>query len=362
VAVAVVAALARAASVPWSSGQLIALLSACGLVVVSAFLARRLMPEQRAAPVMAALLTAAFPVVLREAVVFHPELPFAVLVGLAVLAVVRGAETEWTMAHAASAGAFLGLAALTRQTAAIVAIALGLAVILVGRRAALSFLGVAALTLVLVAGPWWGYQAHRFGNPIQSNLERPGYMLPHGEPRSFYVSFPLRDLVVHPYRNAFTNQLFPKFHADLWSDWYGADRGYWASPTRIDRLLASSQSVLGIVCDIAVVAGFALLGVPALARIRRRVRPRPGDVLLATLTLLTGLAWVGFVVTLVRFPQASGDPIKASYLIFLAPAAAIFAVAWAGRAWGRARRWRVAILLWSLLYTLSYAGVLVMTY
>jgi 4-amino-4-deoxy-L-arabinose transferase-like glycosyltransferase len=361
-AVAVVAALARAGSVPWSSGQLIALLSGCGLVVVSAVLARRVFPQQRAAPVIAALLTAAFPVVLREAVVFHPELPFALLVGLAVLAVVWGAETEWGTRQAVFAGAFLGAAALTRQTAAIVAVALGVAVLMVGRRAALSFVGVAALTLVLVAGPWWGYQAYRFGNPIQSNLERPGYMLPHGEPRSFYVSFPLHDLVLHPYRNAFANQLLPKFHADLWSDWYGVDRGYWASPSTADRVLASSQSVLGIVCDFAAVAGLALVGMPALARLGRGMRSRPGDVLLATLTLLTLAAWAGFVVTLVRFPQAGGDPIKASYLLFLAPPAALFAVAYGDREWRRARTWRLAILLWSLLYALSYAGVLVTTY
>lgn len=352
VVLALVAALAHARAVPWSSGQLISLASACGLVVLTWATARRLFAGD-VLPLAAAAFVSALPIVLREAVVFHPELLFAVFVAGAVLAFVRAADSGFPPGLAVAAGVLVGAAALTRQTAAIVAVALGAAALLLGRLRAVGFVAVAAAFLAIVAGPWWIYQASRFGNPIQSNLDRPGYMLPHGEPRTFYVSFPLRDLVLHPYRDRFTNELLPKFHADLWSDWYGADRGFWESPTGADRALASSQSVLGLGGDALVLFGLALVGIPALAR------RRPSA---AALTVLFVLSWVGFVVTLVRFPQASGDPIKASYLLFVVPAAAIFAVAAAARLWRRGRASRVALVAVATLYAISYAAVLATTY
>jgi Dolichyl-phosphate-mannose-protein mannosyltransferase len=351
---AIVAALAHAAAVPWAAGQLISLCAACGLVAVAWGLARAAFPGRRYLPLAVAAATAALPVVVREGVVFHPELPFAVLVAAAVLVFVRASQRGFGSRHAVAVGVLLGLAALTRQTAAVVAVTVAAAALLLGRRAALRFVVIAAVALAIVAGPWWGYQASRFGNPLQANLDRPGYMLAHGEPLSFYVSLPLRDLVVHPYRNAFANELLPKFHADLWSDWYGVDRGYWASPSRSDRVLASTQSVLGLPFDATVIAALLLLGVPAL---RRRTEP-----VFATLTLLTVASWAAFVATLVHYPQAGGDPIKASYLLFLAPAAALFAVAAGDRLWRRGFVWRVAVVAWSALYALSFAGVLVTTY
>jgi hypothetical protein len=349
---AVVAALARARAVPWSSGQLISLVSACTLVVVTGALARRVAPSRAVA---AAVAVVAMPVVLREAVVFHPELPFAAVVALALLAFVRGAEAGWGSRYAVLVGGLVGVAALTRQTAAVVALALGAAALLAGRREAVRFVAVAAVAVAVIAGPWWGYQASRFGNPIQSNLDRPGYLLPHGEPRSFYVSFPVRDLALHPYRNAFRNELLPKFHADLWSDWYGVDRNYWEKPSVADRVLASSQSLLGFGGDALVIAGLVVFGVPALRR------ARGAQPLVLALVLLTALAWLAFVVTLVRYPQTSGDPIKSSYLLFIAPAAAIFGVAYGDRLW-RDWRGRAGLTLWSFLYAASFAAVLVTTY
>jgi hypothetical protein len=360
--IAVVAALARARAVPWSSGQLISLASACGLVAVAWALAREAMPGRRYPPVLAAGVTAAVPVVLREGVIFHPELPFAFLVSAAVLVFARGARAGWGGRYGVAVGALVGAAALTRQSAVVVALALGLAAALIGRRATVRFLAAAAVALLLVAGPWWAYQTSRFGNPIQANLDRPGYMLRNGQPLSFFVAVPVRDLVVHPYRNDFANDLLPKFHADLWSDWYGVDRNYWAAPTRADRVLMSSQSLLGLLADAVVLAGFALIGLPALIRVVRRRARSATDALFATLTLLSLAAWAAFVATLVHYPQAGGDPIKASYLLFLAPVAAIFGVSYGDRLWHRSRWWRYALVGWAALYAISYAGVLATTY
>jgi hypothetical protein len=352
VALSVVAALAHARAVPWSSGQLISLASAGGLVVLTWAIARRLFTGP-ALPLAASAFVAALPIVLREAVVFHPELLFAVLVAGATLVLVRAVAAGFPTTSAVALGALVGGAALTRQTAAVVAIALGGAALLLGRRDAVRFVAVSAVSLALVGGPWWIYQASRYGNPIQSNLDRPGYMLPNGQPATFYASLPLRDLVLHPYRGRFPNELLPKFHADLWSDWYGVDRGFWKHPTRADRIFASTQSVLGLGGDALVLAGLAIVGVPALVRRQASVAP---------LTMLFVLAWLGFVVTLARFPQAGGDPIKSSYLMFVAPAAGVFAVAGGSRLWRRGHALRLVLLAWAGLYAVSYAAVLATTY
>ena len=68
-----------------------------------------------------------------------------------------------------------------------------------------------------------------WGNPFQGNLERPRDMVPGGEPLSFYVSFPARSLVEHPYRDHLANQFLPQLHADLWSDWYGTFHNTWGT-------------------------------------------------------------------------------------------------------------------------------------
>ena len=63
------------------------------------------------------------------------------------------------------------------------------------------------------------------------------------------------------------------------------------------------------------------------------------------------------MVTLVRFPQADGDSIKAHYLLFLAPAAALFAVCSGRWAWRRSPALRIALVAWLALYVLSYGTV-----
>ena len=215
-------------------------------------------------------------------------------------------------------GAALGGTALVRQSAPIVILSLAVVVVVLGRRQALRFGVVALVAILFVAGPWWGYQAHRLGNPIKSNLDRPGYMLDR-QPRSFFVSLPLPDLVTRPYRESFRNELLPKFHADLWSDWFGTVHN-WQTPSRVDRVVASSQSILGFGGDVLVLGG------------------------------------------LIRFPQADGDPIQAHYLLFLAPAAAIFAVA-AGRwAWLRVGFPRFALLTWLALYLVSFVTLLLTSF
>src|SRR5262249_13313788 len=176
-----------------------------------------------------------------------------------------------------------------------------------------------------------------------------------GEPLSFYASFPLRSLVAHPYREAFANQLLPQLHADLWSDWFGAfHQPAWNDPSLLDRITASSQSILGLVGDALALGGLAVLGVPALVRVLRRRPAGPSEVAFAFLTLLALVGFVAFVVQIVRYPQAAGKEIKASYLMFAAPAFAVFSVAsWLAVA--RRRHYAgIALACIAGLYVVSY--------
>jgi 4-amino-4-deoxy-L-arabinose transferase-like glycosyltransferase len=341
----------------WSSGQLISLGAALGLVAASGLIAREIWPGHPGRALATAGFVLAYPVVLRLGALFHPETTMAFLSALVVWLVIRAERREWPLRLGLATGILCGLDLLTRQSAVVV-FACALATALwVGRGQALRF-GLAAVgAVVLVAGPWLGYAAYTWGNPLQGNLQRPngGGML-HGEPLSFYTStFPVRSLVVHPYREWFANQLLPQMHADLWSDWFGAfHQPAWGHPSHLDRLTASSQSVLGLVGDALAIGGLVAFGVPMLVRVLRRRPTGPAGVAYAFLALLTLVGFAAFVAQIVRYPQYGGKEIKASYLLFAAPAFAVFSVAsWVALA--HRRRWAgVALGVVAALYLISY--------
>jgi 4-amino-4-deoxy-L-arabinose transferase-like glycosyltransferase len=284
-------------------------------------------------------------------VLFHPEMPFALLCALALLVFLRASRREWPNALGWLLGALLGAAALTRQPAVVLIGCMAAAGIYLGRRGAAAFLVRAAILVALVAGPWWGYAAVRFGNPLQSNLAPRASLMMGSQPPSFYVSFPLRTLVVHPYRPDFSNSLFPKLHAELWSDWFGVVHSQ--PPTRLERVTMSTQSVLGLVADALAIGGLFALAVPAAIRVFRRSRA-PADTGLGLLAVVALGAFAAFVIELVRFPQHYGDPIKSSYLLFTTPCWAIFSVA-AWCALRRRKRIGAALVAVAALYVVSYA-------
>jgi 4-amino-4-deoxy-L-arabinose transferase-like glycosyltransferase len=350
------AVLTTATSVAWVPELLPDLAATIGLVLVAAALARELWPREPWAPPLAALATVLIPVVFRMGLVFHPDPVFSVLAALALLLAVRAHRRGWTLAAGAASGALLGLAALTRQSAVVCVVAIGLIALLLGRRRALRFLAAGAVALALVAGPWWGYQTARSGNPIQSYLDRPGIMLDH-QPLSFYVGVHGDEVVTNPWRTLNRNELFPKFHVALWSDWSGT--GNFGGPYGGNaKSLASSQSVLGFGGDALVLGGLALLGVPALMRVLRRRPLRDADAGLAALSVFFAVAWVAYVVMLIRFPQRDGDPNYPHYLLFLAPACAVLGLAAARELWSRGGWRRAAVAGWTVLYTASWAMVL----
>jgi hypothetical protein len=184
-------------------------------------------------------------------------------------------------------------------------------------------------------------------------------MLPNGEPLTFYVSAPLRSLVLHPYRPDFQNEFLPKLHAELWADWFGGIHHLWGRSTRLDRVTASTQSVLGFVGDLLALVGLGLTGVPAVARlVRGRSATAVGDVGWALIAVLAVASFAAYFVTVVRFPQAQGDPIKSSYLLFTAPCwAALSMAAWRW-AHHRSRVGRYCLCAFAVLYLGSYGAML----
>jgi len=164
-------ALSLGRSLPWSAGQLVALACGAGLIAVSGLLGREIWPDRPRRALGTAAMVAAYPVVYRMSILFHPEMPFALLCAVALLVTLRAAQRGWPARQGWWLGLALGAAALTRQPAVVVMGVLGVSALVLGGRRAGGFLARAAIVVVLLAGPWWGYAADRFGNPLQSNLE-----------------------------------------------------------------------------------------------------------------------------------------------------------------------------------------------
>jgi hypothetical protein len=339
----------------WLTKPFLTLVAEIALVALTGLVAREVWPGRPLLPAAAMLALVALPVVPRMALFFHPDPPFAALVAGATAIILRASRTGWPPMLAVGAGALLGTTALVRQSGVVAALALGAGMLLVGRRRAARFVAVVAVSVGVVAGPWWLYQTDRFGNPVEANLDRPGYMLDH-QPLSFYVSAPA-DLITHPYRESFKNELLPKLHAELWSDWFGGLHD-WPEASDADRLLASTQSTLGLGGDALVLAGLFAWGLPAARRAARGRATAGTDAPLAILSTLLLLGFAAYVLTLVRFPQADGDPIKSHYLLFIAPAAAVFGTLAGVAVWRRGGVVRAAFTVWLALYALSYAALL----
>jgi hypothetical protein len=336
----------------WLPLVLIDFVAAVALVPLTAWLAHELWPRWRWAAPLGAVGAVFLPAVFAGSLYFHPDPPFAVLAVAATALVLHAVRTGLTIPAGIAAGVVLGAAALTRQSGPIIAVSLLAGVLLVARRGAWRYTAAAAVALLVVAGPWWYHQIEVYGNPVQSNLDRPGRMLDH-QPLSFYVSFPTQ-LVTSPRFDHFQNELLPRFHAFLWSDWSGGYHHGWESPKRYATALASVQSVLGFGGDALVLGGLALLGIPALVRVLRGSAVG-ADAGLAILSVLFVISWAAYIATLVRFPQRDGDPIKVHYLLFLGPVSVAFAIA-AGLACARRGGWRrAALFAWVAAYTVSWA-------
>ena len=346
---------------PWAAKVLLTYGLTAGIVLMAALLAREAWPDRVYAPALAAAATALLPAVFRIGLVFHPDPLFALLALTAVLLTLRARRDGWRLDRGIWVGAALGCTALVRQSAPIIVIAVAAIVVLLGRRRAAG---------VRARGTRRNRSRGRFLVGVSGlSVRQPDRV----EPRSARVharssaTLVLRLVPVpgprHPPLPGILSERAPAEVPCGAVERLVRCRPRLGEPvTRADRVLASSQSILGFGGDALVLGGLVGFGIPALRRAMRNSRATREDAVLAALTTLFLLGWAAYVVTLIRFPQADGDPIQAHYLLFLAPAAAIFAVC-AGRwAWWRSRLTRACLVAWLALYLVSFVALIVTSF
>jgi hypothetical protein len=320
-------------------GQLLA--AAAGLVtcILVFLLARALFPERRVLHVVALVLVAASPALVRASAMYHPETLAVALATGAVLVAARALRTRWTLGSAVAAGALLGLACLTRAWAVPVLVAVlvvaGLHAWDTRRWSPVAACAAGSLALLV---PWLANQELAHGSALAFNRPPPSGSVLDRRPASFYLGPRSLRALEHPITPLFRNELVPHLYADWWGDWALT----WDSPPppAPAALLPSGvvserarQAVVGVVPTVLALAGLIALGLLAGAR------RSPSLALLPLSAAGVATAYVAFAV---RYPSPDGDTIKATYLLMALPAAAVAAAFLIDALRPRGRSWATA--------------------
>lgn len=327
-------------------------LLAIGTALLLLLLVRELWPGREILHLVALVTFAFGSLVAKSAAMVHPETLDLFLSTLAlVLAARLLVRRDFRLARAVPLGIALGAGQLVRAfslwTFAVVVLALAAAVLRErDRRAPLAALAAVVVAAGLVAGPWYGYQASRYTNPV---FDQPQVAKPLWErrPAEFYLSPGLPHVFTEPYVPRFVNRFVPTLYADTWGDYFGffGWRVGDGDPGGAELRALRVQSAVGLLPTLLAVGGWLAL----LAAAVRRLRP---EHLLVALLPLAGLA--GMLYFAVSYPTPDGDVIKATYMLTTAPAWA----ACAGLAADRlARNRRVAWALAALLLVFAVAGL-----
>ncbi len=301
-------------------GQLLAAAAGLAICLLVFLLARVLWPERRALHLVALVLAAASPALVRASAMYHPETLAVALATGGVLVAARALRARWTLGSAAAAGALLGLACLTRAWALPVLVAVlvvaGLDAWSTRRWAPLA--ACSAVALVLLA-PWLVNQQVAHGSAFAFNRPPPAESIFHRRPTSFYVGLHTLRAFEHPITPLFRNELVPHLYADWWGDWALT----WDSPpppapaALLPATVVSArarQMLVGVIPSLLALAGLITLGLVASAR------RSPS---LAILPLSATAVVAAYVVFAVRYPSTDGDTIKGTYLLMALPAAAV---------------------------------------
>jgi 4-amino-4-deoxy-L-arabinose transferase-like glycosyltransferase len=320
-------------------GLLLAASAGLATCVLVFLLARALFPERRVVHLVALVLVAASPALVRASAMYHPETLAVALATGGVLVAARALRTRWTLGSAVAAGALLGLACLTRAWAVPVLVAV---LVVAGlnawdtRRWA-PFAVCAAVSLALLA-PWLVNQELAHGSALAFNRPPPSGSVLDRRPASFYLGPRSLRALEHPVTPLFRNELVPHLYADWWGDWALT----WDSPPppAPAALLPSGvvserarQALIGVLPSLLALAGLIALGL--LSGARRSAS-------LAILPLSAVGVVTAYVVFAVRYPSTDGDTIKATYLLMALPAAAVGAAVVIDALRPRGRAWATA--------------------
>ena len=331
-----------ATEVDWSPaqrpGQLLAAAAGLAVSVLVLLLARQLWPERRGLHLVALVLTASSPVLVRASAMYHPETLAVALATGGMLVAVRGLRVGWTPWTSAGAGVLLGLACLTRAWALPVFLAVVVAAALDAwraRRGAPAM--VLASTAAIVLAPWLVNQQLAHGSALAFNRPAPTGSILTRRPVDFYLGPRVLRALDRPVTPLFRNELVPHLYADWWGDWALT----WDSPppptpaeVLPSRVVAerARQSLAGIVPSVIALAGVVSLAL--LAGGRRS----PALAVLPLAAAAVALAYTAFAV---RYPSSDGDTIKATYLLMVLPAAALGAAFVLDTLWPRGRESRL---------------------
>ena len=321
-------------------GQLLAAAAGLAVCAVVFGLARELWPERRELHLVALVLAASTPALVRASAMYHPETLAVALAAAGMLVAVRALRTGPTIRLGLVAGALLGLAALTRGWAlpVLIAVLVLFALEAVRARRWWPTAAVAAVSLALV-GPWLVNQQVVHGDALAFNRPAPSEGLLERRPASFYVGPRLLRVFDHPVTPLFRNELFPHLYADWWGDWALT----WDSPPPPEPAVLlpahvvaerARQSIIGVVPTTLALAGIVALAILALG-----VRSAS----LGVLPLAAVAVAAAYLLFAVRFPSTDGDTIKATYLLMALPAAAVGAAFVVETLRPRGRGWGIAL-------------------
>jgi hypothetical protein len=213
--------------------KLVSFLAGLGNVWLAGALARRLLPEDRAAWVHATLFAAVLPVNLYTAAYYSNEGLHAFLAGSALLV---GIEIllarEVSPLRTALASLLLGLALLTKFTALMLAapllLSLGIKVAMVHRRPGAALVRCAALLLpaLLVCGWFYARNLMEFGRPVVGNWDLPRadrtwWSAPGFHTPQYYLRF--GEVLLRPYYSGFVS-FWDSIYSTFWGDGFVAGR------------------------------------------------------------------------------------------------------------------------------------------
>ena len=339
--------------------QLMDALAALTVVVFAGLIARELFPRSRLIQLAALGFAALTPVLIRTAVMYHPE-PLATALAVSGLYVVvrglaRGRPGLWT---GVAGGILFGLATLTRTWALSFAGAACIALLLGAwlereRSAVVAAFALAGILLALSL-PWFVHQARHHDSPFAFNRPAPKESFFSRRPASFYTALNLDAVFSRPYAPNYLNHLLPVVYTDWWGDyWRYFEIPYEniSTPPELPPGYENPrvrQSYVGLAPSLLALVG--LVGAAAAA-----VRGRSPALLLVPLSVV--LLGLEFLVFQISYPHADGDTIKATYLL---NAVAPLAVC-AAYALGLVRR-AGRVVTAAVLLTLAYAAVLDMTF
>jgi 4-amino-4-deoxy-L-arabinose transferase-like glycosyltransferase len=305
---------------PQRPGQLLAAAAGLAICVLVLLLARELWPGRRALHLIALVLTASSPALVRASAMYHPETLAVALAAGGVLVAVRSLRTGWTTWSSLAAGALLGLAGLTRAWALPVLAAVAVAAALDARArrrwAPTVVLGVTSLVLLC---PWLVNEQVAHGSALAFNRAPPAGSILHRRSAGFYLGLHALRSLEHPVTPLARNELVPHLYADWWGDWALT----WDSPPppAPAALLPPTvvaerarQSVIGLVPSLLALAGILALGLLAIAR---------RSAALATLPLTAAAVSIAYALFAVRYPSTDGDTLKGTYLLMVLPAGAL---------------------------------------